>query len=64
MKGVTIIQDEKSRKRYVQIDIALLGRDREAVEDALDSIMIEERRNEPSVSLEDFERRLTKAKAR
>ena len=61
MKGVTIIQDETSKKRYVQIDMDLIMRDREAVEDYLDSILIDSRREEPSVPLEDFEKRLKNA---
>lgn len=64
MKGLTILRDEKSRKRYVQIDVELIEKDREAVEDYLDAILIESRRNEPSVSLVDFERRLKKSKAK
>lgn len=64
MKGVTILRDEKSRKRYVQIDLDLIERDREAVEDYLDILLIESRKNEPTVSLSDFERRLKKTKAK
>jgi hypothetical protein len=64
MKGLTIIRDEKSRKRYVQIDVALIERDREAVEDYLDAILIEARRSEPTIPLADFERRLKKSKAK
>ncbi len=64
MKGLTILRDEKSRKRYVQIDVELIEKDREAVEDYLDAILIESRRNEPSVPLADFERRLKKSKAK
>jgi len=64
MKGVTILRDEKSRKRYVQIDVDLIDKDREAVDDYLDAIMIEARRKEASVPLADFERRLKKSKAK
>ncbi len=64
MKGLTIIRDEKSRKRYVQIDVALIEKDREAVEDYLDAILIESRRSEPTIPLADFERRLKKSKAK
>lgn len=64
MKGVTIIQDETSKKRFVQIDLDLITRDREAVEDYLDAILIDSRRLEPAVPLEDFERRLNKARAK
>jgi hypothetical protein len=64
MKGVTILRDEKSHKRYVQIDVDLIEKDREAVEDYLDAILIEARRKEASVPLADFERRLKKSKAK
>lgn len=64
MKGVTILRDEKSRKRYVQIDMDLIERHREAVEDYLDVLLIESRKNEPTVSLSDFERRLKKTKGK
>ena len=64
MKGVTILQDETSKKRYVQIDMDLITKDREAVEDYLDAILIDSRREEPAVSLETFEKRLKKAQAK
>ena len=64
MKGVTILQDETNKKRYVQIDIDLITSDREAVEDYLDAILIDSRRQEPAVPLEDFEKRLKKAQAK
>ena len=59
-----MLRDEKSRKRYVQIDVALIEKDREAVEDYLDAILIESRRSEPTIPLADFERRLKKSKAK
>jgi hypothetical protein len=64
MKGVTILRDEKSRKRYVQIDVDLIEKDRAAVDDYLDAILIEARKKEASVPLADFERRLKKSKAK
>ncbi len=64
MKGITILQDETSKKRFVQIDLDLIKKDREAVEDFLDAILVDSRRDEPSVPLEDFEKRLIKAKAK
>jgi hypothetical protein len=48
----------------VQIDVDLIEKDREAVEDYLDAILIEARKKEPSVPLADFERRLKKSKAK
>ena len=64
MKGVTILRDEKSHKRYVQIDVDLIEKDREAVEDYLDAILIEARKKEASVPLADLERRLKRSKAK
>jgi len=64
VKGVTILQDEMSKKRFVQIDLDLIMRDREAVEDILDAILVDSRRQEPAVPLEDFERRLNKARTK
>ena len=64
MKGVTILRDERSHKRYVQIDVDLIEKDREAVEDYLDAILIEARKKESSVPLADLERRLKRSKAK
>ena len=64
VKGVTILQDEMSKKRFVQIDLDLIMRDREAVEDILDAILVDSRRQEPAVPLEDFEQRLNKARTK
>ena len=60
MKGVSIIHDETKKKRYLQIDIAAIGKDPEAIEDLFDVIVVESRRNEPTITLEEFERRLKK----
>ena len=60
MKGVSIIHDETRKKRYVQIDMELIEKDREAVEDYLDVLLIRSREHEPGVPLEDFEGRLKK----
>ena len=61
MKGVSLIHDETRRKRYVQIDLDLIEKDRERVEDYIDVLLIEARKHEPSIPLEDFERRLKKS---
>ncbi len=62
MKGISIIHDETRKKRYVQIDMDLIENDRELLEDYLDALLIESRKNEPSIPLEKFEERLKKAK--
>lgn len=61
MKGFSIIHDETRKKRFVQIDLELIEKDRARVEDLLDALLIKSRAKEPAVSLEDFERRLKKA---
>ena len=61
MKGVQIIFNETTKKRYVQIDMALIVKNREAVEDYLDVLLIRSREREPSIAVEDFERRFKKA---
>ncbi len=62
MKGVRIIHDETRKKRYVQIDIDLLSKNRGAVEDYLDAMVIESRKHEPSIPLDQFEKRLKNAR--
>ncbi len=61
MKGVRLIHDETLKKRYVQIDLKLIEKDRERVEDYIDVLLIESRKHEPSIPIEDFERRLKKS---
>lgn len=52
MKGVKVLQDESSKKRFVQIDIDVLDKDREAVEDLLDVIIAENRKDDVMVPWE------------
>jgi hypothetical protein len=61
MKGVRVLLDEATNKRIIQIDMDLVEKDRERVEDYLDVLLFESRKHEPSVALEDFERRMKKA---
>ena len=60
MKGVSYITDSKSRKRAVVIDLKVLQKYDEQIEDLLDAIIAEARREEPSVSWEDLKKRLKK----
>lgn len=64
MKGVTILFDEARKKRIVQIDLDRLSKDPEAIEDLLDGLIAEQRRNEPTVSHEAVVRSLKKRAAR
>ncbi len=52
MKGVKILLDEASNKRFVQIDVDVLDKDREAVEDLLDVIIAENRKNDVMIPWE------------
>ncbi len=64
MKGVTILFDEARKKRIVQIDLDRLSKDPEAIEDLLDGLIAEQRRNELTVSHEAVVRSLKKRAAR
>ncbi len=61
MKGINILYDEKGRKRQVQIDVDVIQNDPEAVEEVIDIIICEARRNEPTISLADLKKKLDKA---
>lgn len=61
MKGVSIICDETRKKRYVQIDVDVLATDREAVEDLLDVIIAEIRKEDEMVPWEKAKAELRKS---
>ncbi len=54
MKGVSILLDERRKKRIVQIDMDRFVKDPEALQDLVDVIRAESRKNEPTVSLDDY----------
>jgi hypothetical protein len=60
MKGVTIIEDKASNKRYLQIDVAELDKRRDEIEDMIDGLIAEQRAGQPTISLEELEERLRK----
>ncbi|MFM7487679.1 MAG: hypothetical protein ACKO13_12275 [Cytophagales bacterium] len=60
MKGVNFITDEKSRKKAVVIDLKTLQRFDEQIEDLLDAIIAESRRDEPTISWETVKKNLRK----
>jgi len=60
MKGVTILEDLASKKRYLQIDIAELDKRREQIEDMMDGLIAEERAGQPTISLDALEKKLRK----
>ena len=57
MKGVTYFYDEKGEPKAVLID---LKKNPDVWEDFYDFMTLEERRNEPTCSLEEVEKRLKK----
>ena len=54
MKGLSILFDERSNKRIVQIDLEAIRKDPEALEDLMDVLVAESRRKEPTISLDDY----------
>jgi len=67
MKGISVIHDETKKKRYVQIDLELIGTKRDAIDDFLDLLLIESRKDEPTVPFEEVEKqikRITKPRVR
>jgi hypothetical protein len=60
MKGVSYITDEKSRRKAVVIDLKTLEKFDKQIEDLLDVIIAESRRDEPTVSWDEVKRRLKK----
>jgi len=54
MKGVSFLYDELKKKRIVQIDLESIRKDPEGFEDLIDVLIAESRRNEPTISLEEY----------
>ena len=50
MKGIIYLTDDENKKKYVQIDLERHG---EIVEDILDSLVIESRKDEESYPIEE-----------
>ena len=53
MKGIRYVTDEHNKKVAVQIDLKTLEKYEEQLEDLLDIIIAESRKDEESVSLEE-----------
>lgn len=49
LKGVRLITDETENRRYVQIDLVTLAKEPEAVDEYLDGLIAQGRKNEPSI---------------
>lgn len=54
MKGVSILFDERKKKRIVQIDMDAIRKDPEGLEDLMDVLVAESRKGEPTISLDDY----------
>lgn len=60
MKGVTILTDEKKRRKIYQIDIKEVVKNPGEFEDLIDVLVAESRKNEPKVSFEEVKKNLKK----
>jgi hypothetical protein len=58
MKGITFITDETHKKRFVQIDLEQLEKYQHEIEDLLDVIIAESRKNDEQVSWEEIKAQL------
>jgi hypothetical protein len=58
MKGVSIIHDETKKKRYLQIDMELINSKRGEIDDYLDLLLIEARKDEATTPFEVVEKRI------
>lgn len=58
MKGVTIIRDETLNKRFVQIDLEELELHQNEMEDLMDLIIAESRKDDEEVSWEELKAQL------
>lgn len=60
MKGVTILMDEKRKRKIYQVDIKEVAKNPENFEDLIDVLVAESRKHEPKVSFEDVKKNLRK----
>ena len=58
MKGVTFITDETHNKRFVQIDLDQLEKSQGEVEDLLDVIIAESRKDDEEISWDELKQQL------
>ncbi len=60
MKGVTIIKDETHNKRFVQIDLEELELHQGEMEDLLDIVIAESRKDDEEISWSELKEKLAK----
>ena len=58
MRGITFIADETHKKRFVQIDLEELEKYQNKIEDLLDAIIAESRKNDEEISWEEVKEQL------
>ena len=61
MKGVSFVTNDKNERVAVQIELKTLNKHQEAIEDLLDAIIAESRKDDVDVSWENAKKELTKA---
>jgi hypothetical protein len=59
MKGVSFVTNDKNQKIAVQIDLKVLEKHQEAIEDLLDTIIAESRKDDEDVEWERAKRELS-----
>jgi hypothetical protein len=62
MKGVSFVMNDKNEKIAVQIDLKTLAKYQEEIEDILDIIIAENRKNDKDISWEQGKRELKRAR--
>jgi len=60
MKGVNFVLNDKSERIAVQIELKTLSKHQEALEDLLEAIIAESRKDDEDVSWEDAKKELVK----
>ena len=61
MKGVTILTDEKNKKKILQVDINEVAKNPEKFEDLMDVIIAEARKDEKKIPWETVKQQLKKS---
>lgn len=61
MKGVTILTDERRKRKILQVDVKEIVKNPQDFEDLIDVLVAESRRDEKKISWEDAKKKLKKA---
>ena len=60
MKGVTVLTDEKKKRKILQVDIKEIAKNLDEFEDLIDILVAESRKSEPKKSWEEVKQSLKK----